>query len=735
MKKLLITHMILALLFVAGILNLSSCSAPVEPTYLDLELTASTPRSTQYFDFGTGDYDLKVDNKGLVVRQPDGSMLPIQPIMGEIHLARVARADWSRELDKMKEGGINTISCYLFWTHHEPTEGNFDWSDNRDVRSFVELCGQKGLYVVLRIGPWCHGECYLGGLPEWVVADTKVKVRSLDPKFMRWVGRFYREVGQQVQDLYGCTPERPIIAVQIENECGGDRWPYMMALKDSALAAGIVPPMFTRTGWPAVKNATFGEMLPLYGDYADGFWSRGMEDMPGGYPDAFTFRESRLSNVIATEVFGTDQSRQMQQSDLSYPYFTCELGGGMMPSYARRVRIFDRDAVAMAVCKVGSGSNMPGYYMYHGGTNPYNPEHSMAEMTESPVTNYNDLPYMSYDFQAPLGEMGQRNGSYYELRRLHSFLQNWGAELSDWDAIFPATNCEEGRKDSLLRYTVRTDGMRGFVFINNYTRMMPMSAKENLQWRLHRTDGSTLIWPSRPITIQDSVVCWMPFGLDLHGLTLDYATAMPYDVQTDGVTMTYLFAAIPGVPVEVSIEGKLHKLKVNDKLKMLNAEGRTVCIEIRDDQRSQEPRYPLSEVAGASAKATQVCEAKGLREMRIVPLGIPAQPHEPEFDQAALWNIELQGIDSACVETAVLEVCYKGDVARLYADGQLVEDNFWNGRPMLVRLRDIIGKHLELKILPLGKEYPIYLQPAEREVLAACDSMLLELDGLRVVNE
>ena len=715
--------------FLLTALSLQGCSMQSGSQYLELDLQPSTPRSSEYFDFGTGDYDLKVDNKGLLLRQPDGTMQALQPIMGEIHPTRVNADDWEQEILKMKEGGINTIATYLFWAHHEPQNGKFDWTGNRDIQHFVELCDQLDLQVVLRIGPWCHGECYLGGIPDWVIADTTIQTRSLDPVYMKYVGRYYRQIGQQVQGLFGCTKGHPIIGVQIENECGGDSWPYMMALKDSALAAGIVPPFFTRTGWPAVKDATFGEMLPLYGDYADGFWDRELTDMPGGYPDAFTFRESRLSNVIATEVFGTNQSRQMQSGDLSYPYFTCELGGGMMTSYMRRIRIFDHDAVALAVCKVGSGSNMPGYYMYHGGTNPLNPRHSMGEMTESPKTNWNDLPYMSYDFQAPVGECGQINGSYYELRRLHSFLEHWGPELQSMDALFPSTNTEDGRKDSLLRWTVRTDGMRGFVFVNNYSRLMPMTAKEGIQWRLHRTDGTTLTFPSVPITIQDSTVCWLPFGMDCAGLKLDYATAMPYDVEG----LEYQFAAIPGVPVEFSIDGQVYLLTDNDELVVINAEGQKVRFVVKDNERSMEPRQTLCEVPGTHVEASLAKETAGLRELRYVPQGVVAQPRPEEFDQAAVWNLQVEGVKDAA--NAILEINYHGDVARLYADGRLVIDNFWNGRPMLVRVRDIQGKKLQLKVLPLGKEYPIYLQPDQRaELAAAPGDWLLSLDSVRVLE-
>jgi hypothetical protein len=71
----------------------------------------------------------------------------------------------------------------------------------------------------------------------------------------------------------------------------------------------------------------------------------------------------------------------------------------------------------------------------------------------------------------------------------------------------------------------------------------------------------------------------------------------------------------------------------------------------------------------------------------------------------------------------------------LYADGQLVADNFWNGKPMLVRLSDLVGKRVELKILPLGKAYPIYLQQAQRaELDQAPNGILLSLDSIQVIE-
>ena len=93
---------------------------------------------------------------------------------------------------------------------------------------------------------------------------------------------------------------------------------------------------------------------------------------------------------------------------------------------------------------------------------------------------------------------------------------------------------------------------------------------------------------------------------------------------------------------------------------------------------------------------------------------------------------------SGCVDIPgdlYLQINYCGDVARIYADGQLVEDNYWNGKPMLVRMSDLVGKRVELRILPLGKDFPIYLQREQRTLLdAAPGGQLLSLDSIKLIE-
>lgn len=127
-------------------------------------------------------------------------------------------------------------------------------------------------------------------------------------------------------------------------------------------------------------------------------------------------------------------------------------------------------------------------------------------------------------------------------------------------------------------------------------------------------------------------------------------------------------------------------------------------------------------------------EHGGLREIKMGSQKVAAQPTEEDFRKAATWIISNLNELNENLDL-FLQISYKGDVARIYADGQLVEDNFWNGKPMLVRLSDLIGKKVELKILPLGKDYPIYLQKEQKaELNKASNGLLLSLDSIQVIE-
>lgn len=108
---------------------------------------------------------------------------PFFGISGECHYSRVHENQWEDTILKMKMGGINIVSSYCFWNHHEEEEGVFNFEGRRNIRKFIQLCHIHGMYVIMRIGPFCHGEARNGGLPDWLYGKP-FEARSLDPDFL-----------------------------------------------------------------------------------------------------------------------------------------------------------------------------------------------------------------------------------------------------------------------------------------------------------------------------------------------------------------------------------------------------------------------------------------------------------------------------------------------------------------------------------------------------------------------
>lgn len=511
---------------------------------------------------------IEVSSSGLII---DGK--PVLPVMGEFHYARYPEKEWRRELLKMKAGGVNIIATYVFWIHHEEQEGVYDWSGCRNLRAFVEACKSVGLPIVLRLGPWCHGEVRNGGFPEWLL-KRQLKLRTSDAIYMKEVRAWYAEIYRQVKGLMW-KDGGPVIGVQLENEYRGPG-SHLMALKAMARETGFDVPLYTRTGWPKLSSPVdYGEILPLYGDYADGFWDRSLKPMPGDYAKSFIFRSFRNSTVIATEQLPR-QSDKDNPDDNGYPYFTCELGGGMATSYHRRIVIDPMDVYSMSLVRVGSGSNMPGYYVYHSGTNPDGRFTSLNESQASPYTNHNDLPVKTYDYQSPLGEFGQMNPHYHLLRRFHLFLADFGDRLSSMPPCFPRDMETDFRRDSLLRWTVRSDGNSGYVFVNNYERLKTLTAKRDITFTVNTRRGA-LSFPEKPMTIGAGKCFIMPFNLDMDGITLTYATAQPVASMTEGSNTVYVFARIEGIAPEFAFGNIKNRDVISAAVKpYMTAEGKLV---------------------------------------------------------------------------------------------------------------------------------------------------------------
>ena len=464
-------------------------------------------------------------------------------VMGEYHFSRDKRENWHTELCKMKAGGISIVSTYLFWNYHEEEEGCFEFEGNHDIRAFVEACKSVGLELVLRIGPWAHGEARYGGFPDWLM-EKEYKLRDTNDGFMQQVKRFWTKIFEQVDGLF-FEQGGNIIAIQIENEKVDDA-DYILALKNMALEIGFKTPFYTATGWNRSDGALLPEyeVLPVFGGYVEAPWDASLKRLPMSMH--FFFLPIRNDSAVGSDLREIRETKNQSNTFAKrmkyeeYPFATCEMGGGIESTHHRRSLLEPYDIYAASMVKLGCGNNLIGYYMYHGG------QHKLGKhgaLNETRSCGYpNDYPTLSYDFQAPISEFGEMREHYRLLNLLHMFVHDFGEVLAPME--FVEAECFVEREDNTsLRYGMRTDGKSGFVFINHHQRHLPIEDVRNVV-----IDTGSVEFPNMDVC--GKVCFFMPFFMQCGDTVIKTATAQP--LCKDG--NTYYFVEIPGVKAMFTFE-------------------------------------------------------------------------------------------------------------------------------------------------------------------------------------
>jgi hypothetical protein len=533
----------------AALATMPQCGAQASTT---IRIDASQP----YSEPSAANYD------GGSAKSPSGSVLgvnsryltrdgkPWLPVMGEFHFSRYPRAQWEEELLKMKAAGVNIVASYVIWIHHEEIEGQYDWTGDRDLRAFAQLCAKHGMYLEPRIGPWAHAETRNGGLPDWLL--KKGPTRSNDPVYLAEVSKFYGQIGKQLQGLMW-KDGGPVIGIQLENEYArrgpGQGEEHILELKKIAIASGLDVPLYVVTGWDSAvvpKRA----VIPVYGGgYPDAPWDGATTKLPPAEVYAFRFESRVAANMGAIGGAGANKMQAAAKDEL--PYLTAEIGGGIEDTYHRRPVIQPDDIGAMFPVMLGSGVNLYGTYMFQGGENP---EGKLTTLEESQATGYpTDVPVKSYDFQAPLGEYGQERESLRKMKVFQYFLNDFGDELAPMMVHAPEVQPKNPADFSVPRVAVRSRGDAGFLFCNNYVRGYAMPGRAAAQFEV-KLPGGVLQLPRKAVEIPSGAYFIWPLNLRMGGVTLRYSTAQLF-TRTESAETLY-FEAIKGIAVELAFDAR-----------------------------------------------------------------------------------------------------------------------------------------------------------------------------------
>lgn len=686
----------------------------------------------------------------------------IYPMMGEMHFSRYPRKYWEEELLKMKAGGIDIVSLYVIWIHHEEIQGEYDFTGDRDLRAFLETVKKCGLYSILRIGPWAHGEARNGGFPDWLLQDAREKgyePRTDAPAYLEHVRRFYEKTFEQAKGFL-LKDGGPVIGIQIENEyghCGGkggeEGEQHMRTLLAMAREIGFEAPIYTATGW---GGAVTGGMIPVMGGYCEAPWDQRTTEIEPSGNYIFT-RERNDHNIGSDHGLGVGITFDMDK----FPYLTAELGGGLQVTKHRRPVATGTDTAAMTMTKLGSGANLLGYYMYHGGTNP---KGKLTTLQETRETGYpNDLPECSYDFNAPLREYGQMEDTYRHVRLLSAFIHDFGDDLTDMAYTEQPGNPSKPDDLVSLRSAVRfkrevlpdgRTGSRGYLFVNNYQRRYEMALHRDVELKAYAEDGKEIL-ASYPVrNVKDGDYFFYPFGMPvgekalltidatpvciLHGAGADGKDAYVFytdsdrqasaDVKgdLDGNSIIVLTASEALHSSKVIIDGKEH-LIISDAEAVTDADGHVqLYFEVDQKERFKTPEfriYPdIDKLPLGFERDKDQGEAQDFLSGDAFALYRGKNRIEntltAEFAQKSenLYEITLPGKLDGLGEIFA-HINYEANTARLLKDGEVQDDNFYTGQSFEVGLKRYFDKFgegdaltFELELEPLYENDKIYLQ-------------------------
>ncbi|CAB1348037.1 unnamed protein product, partial [Coregonus sp. 'balchen'] len=307
---------------------------------------------------------------------------PFRILGGSIHYFRVPRAYWEDRLLKMRACGVNTLTTYVPWNLHEPERGVFIFQDQLDLKAYISLAAELGLWVILRPGPYICADWDLGGLPSWLLRDPDMKLRTTYPGFTEAVDSFFDQLIPRVAP-YQYSKGGPIIAVQVENKYGSyaKDVEYMPYIKQALLSRGI-------------------EELLLTSDNQDGLKHGGVN----GVLETINFQKQ------SPEGFKYLDAIQPQKPKMVMEYWSgwFDLWGDLHHVFAAG----DMVAIVTEILKQDASINL---YMFHGGTNFgfMNGAFAIATLMPKPMVT-------SYDYDAPLSEAGDYTTKYTLLKNVLS---------------------------------------------------------------------------------------------------------------------------------------------------------------------------------------------------------------------------------------------------------------------------------------------------------------------------
>ena len=337
---------------------------------------------------------------------PDNFLLdgkPLQMISGELHPARIPKEYWRHRIQMAKAMGCNTIAVYIFWNYHESSPGKFDFkTENRDIAQFIKIAQEEGMWILFRPGPYVCAEWDFGGLPPYLLKIPDIKVRCMDPRYMKAVENYLTHISKIIKPLL-VTNGGPILMVQIENEYGsyGNDKNYLEALRKIYQRNGIDVPFYT----------------------ADG-------------PTPYMLEAGNIDGAAIGLDSGSNENdfEQAKKRNPNVPSFSSETYPGWFTPWGGNWGRADTASLFKGIKFLLENKKSFNLYVIHGGTN----------FGFTAGANSGNKPFepdiTSYDYDAPINEQGLPTPKYFKL---HDLIAKYVSRKTQMPKPIPAIEIPE----------------------------------------------------------------------------------------------------------------------------------------------------------------------------------------------------------------------------------------------------------------------------------------------------
>ena len=306
-------------------------------------------------------------------------------VSGSVHYFRTPAALWRDRLLKAKRAGLNCVSTYLAWDFHEPVEGQWELSGDKDPADFVRLAGELGLYVILRPGPYIGGDWDFGGLPGWLAGKSGITFRTANAAYLHYFDKYFRQVLPRLAELQ-VTRGGNIILIQNENQY------VALTMPDRPNYLEFINQLFRRSGFD----------IPIIS-------CNDLTEPPA--PEAI--------ECVRGWADAAQELKRLSVRQSEAPRFVMEYCCGLNDVWGSEHRTRDaRETARRAMEILGCGAQY-NYYMWHGGTN-------FGFWGGRLIGSDQSYQTTSYDCDAPLAEGGGLTEKYYITRLVNMLAGHMG---------------------------------------------------------------------------------------------------------------------------------------------------------------------------------------------------------------------------------------------------------------------------------------------------------------------